>query len=461
MAIKRDSVNLTEGPILRQIIFFAIPLLLGQLFQQLYNSVDSIVVGRFVGTTALAAVSSSGDISMLLTGFFVGFSSGASVVFGRAFGANKLDKLHSAIHTALLFAVMIGVSIAFLGILCTPLLLRLVNCPPDVWIESERYLRVYLIGVLFTSVYNVGAGVLRAVGDSRNPLIFLIISSCTNIVLDLCFVAWLGWGVMGVAVATVISQFTSVVLVVRKMLVTEDVYKLVPSDLKIDRALLKEILSMGLPAAVQASLLSISNMVVQRNINGFGSTVMAGAGVGKRIDRFCGLVPHCIGMALSVFASQNIGARKYARVYRSIRTCVLICTVFTVMLWIPTFLFTHEVSGIFTKDPAAIDIAVRMVRVMMPFYLFQGLYQVYSGVLRSFGRSRAVMILSLVGMIGFRQVYLATALALDHRIEHIFFCFPVGWIAAAAMMFAYYWFKIRRIYPAEDLPQQEFAAPDD
>ena len=449
MAVKRDSVNLTQGPILKQIILFAIPLLLGQLFQQLYNSVDSIVVGRFVGTTALAAVSSSGDISMLLTGFFVGFSSGASVVFGRAFGANRLDKLHAAIHTALLFSVMIGVGIAALGILCTPLLLRLVNCPADVWVESDRYLRVYLVGVLFTSVYNVGAGVLRAVGDSRNPLIFLIISSLTNIVLDLIFVAWLGWGVMGVAVATVISQLLSVVLVIRKMLTTEDVYKLIPADLKLDRQLLKEILSMGLPAAVQASLLSVSNMVVQRNINGFGSTVMAGAGVGKRIDRFCGLVPHCIGMALAVFASQNIGAQNYARVYRSVRICVMICLVFTMLLWIPTFLFTYEVAGIFTKDPDAIAVAVRMVRVMMPFYLFQGLFQVFSGVLRSFGRSRAVMIFSLAGMIGVRQLYLIIALALDHRIEHVFLCFPVGWIAAALLMIADYFITVKRKYPAE------------
>ena len=455
MTAKKDSVNLTEGPILRQIIFFAIPLLLGQLFQQLYNSVDSIVVGRFVGTTALAAVSSSGDISMLLTGFFVGFSSGASVVFGRAFGAGKLEKLHSAIHTALLFSVLIGVGIAAVGVICTPLLLRLVNCPADVWVESDRYLRVYLVGVLFTSVYNVGAGVLRAVGDSRNPLIFLIISSVTNIVLDLIFVVWLDLGVMGVAVATVISQLASVVLVVRKMLVTEDVYKLVPADLKIRKDLLKEILSMGLPAAVQASLLSVSNMIVQRNINGFGSTAMAGAGVGKRIDRFCGLVPHCVGMALAVFASQNIGARKYARVYRSVRICVLICTVFTVLLWIPTFLFTEEVSGIFTKDPDAIAVAVRMVRVMMPFYLFQGLFQVYSGVLRSFGRSRMVMILSLAGMIVVRQLYLAIALAIDHRIEHVFLCFPVGWVAAAVLMMVDYWIKVKRIYPAEDLPQAE------
>lgn len=452
MAAKRDSVNLTEGPILRQIVFFAFPLLLGQLFQQLYNSVDSIVVGRFVGTTALAAVSSSGDISMLLTGFFVGFSSGASVVFGQAFGANKLDKLHDAIHTALLFAVLIGVGIATLGIVFTPLLLRLVNCPDDVWAEADRYLRVYLVGVLFTSVYNVGAGVLRAVGDSKNPLIFLIIASCTNIVLDICFVALLHWGVMGVAVATIISQLGSVVLVVRKMLITEDVYKLVPAHLKIKKDLLSEILSMGLPAALQTSLLSISNMVVQRNINGFGSTVMAGAGVGKRIDRFCGLVPHCVGLSLSVFASQNIGARRFTRVYRSIRTCIILCTGFTVLLWIPAFFFTPQVSGIFTKDQAAIDIAVRMIRVMMPFYLFQGLFQIYSGALRSFGRSRAVMVLSLVGMIGIRQLYLAIALALDHRIEHVFLCFPVGWIAASVLLIAFFLIRVKPMYPAEDLP---------
>ena len=260
--MKKSSKDLTTGSITKNLLLFALPIFLGQLFQNLYSSVDSIVVGRALGKTALAAVSASADISMLLIGFFAGLSTGAGIVFARYFGAKDHDRLHTAIHTAVTFSLWIGATIAVLGFVFTPQLLRLVKCPEDVFVEAQKYLRIYLIGLLFTAFYNVGAGVLRAVGDSRTPFIYLVISSCVNIVLDVVLVVFIPLGVAGAALATIFSQFISVALVVRKMLVTEDVYRLVLKDLHIEKDMLREILKLGLPSAVQTCLIGLSNLFV-------------------------------------------------------------------------------------------------------------------------------------------------------------------------------------------------------
>ncbi|MBQ5814328.1 MAG: MATE family efflux transporter, partial [Clostridia bacterium] len=278
MKMKKSSTDLTEGNILKLIIVFAMPILAGQVFQSLYNSVDSIVVGRFVGTTALAAVSTSADISRLLVGFFTGLSTGCGVLLARYFGARNYERLHDAIHTCLAFSIMLGLAMALVGIVATPWLLRLVDCPDDVYIEAAAYLRIYLAGIFFTSLYNVGSGVLRAVGDSKSPFVYLVISSFMNILLDIVFVVYFNMGVSGVAYATVISQVTSVSLVFRRLTHTNDVYKVTLAQLKVDRELLKEVIDIGLPSAIQTSLVSVSNLFVQRYINAFGSSAMAGIG---------------------------------------------------------------------------------------------------------------------------------------------------------------------------------------
>ncbi len=444
--MKTSSKDLTEGSITKQLLLFSLPILAGQIFQNLYNSVDSIVVGQTVGTTALAAVSASSDFSMLLIGFFTGLPTGAGILFSNYFGAKNHQALHDAIHTAVLFSLIIGVVIAGLGIVFAPLLLQIVNCPDDVYAEAMAYLRIYLVGILFTAIYNVGAGVLRAVGDSRTPFIYLVISSCCNIVLDVLLVIWIPLGVSGAALATILSQFVSVVLVFRRMLKTDDVYKLVLKDLRIDGPLLKMILRLGLPAAVQASLVGISNIFIQRYINSFGSAAMAGMGAGKKIDRFVGMAAQCLGLATATFVGQNVGARKEERAFRGIRISMTVCFVYVLAVGGVVLALADPLTRIFTSDEAAVAFGVSMIQVMMPFYLFQAANQVYANAVRGFGKSFVVMLCSILGMIGCRQIFLAIAMNINWDIRVLYFSFPFGWICAAVSVFLYYLFAIRRKY---------------
>ncbi len=446
--MKKSSTDLTEGNIVKLIIAFALPVFIGQIFQNLYNSVDAIVVGQFVGTTALAAVSSCSDISMLLTGFFTGLSTGAGVLFSRYFGAKDYRNLHDTIHTALAFALLLGVFMAIAGILLTPLLLRVVDCPADVYIEAERYLRIYLVGILFTAIYNVGAGVLRAVGDSRSPFYYLLISSVANIVLDLAAVVWLNMGVIGVAVATICAQGLSVFLVFRRLICTADVYKVTLKDLRLQKELLLQVLDLGIPAAIQASLISISNLFVQRYINGFGSAAMAGIGAAKKIDKFAGLISQSVGLTATTFISQNCGAGKLNRAFRGIRACLIICGVCVAALGIPIYLFAGFFVRIFTTDESAVSYGIAMIHTMMPLYYCQALNQVFSNTVRGFGKSRAVMVLSLLGMIGCRQLWLAISMGINSSVTNIFIGYPVGWFFSAFFVFLYYWFAVRKKYKA-------------
>lgn len=451
---KKTSTDLTVGSIPYRILTFAMPILAGQIFQNLYNSVDSVVVGNFVGTTALRAVSSCSDISQLLIGFFTGLSAGAGILFSRYFGAKNYDRLHDAIHTALTFAGILGLAMAALGIACTPLLLKMVKCPRDVWDESSVYLRIYLVGIFFTSIYNVGAGVLRSVGNSRSPFIYLVISSVTNIILDLLLVVVFKMGVAGVGIATIFSQFVSVFLVFRNMLKTEDVYKLSLSDLKIDRELLGQVVTLGLPARVQASLISISNLFVQRYINSFGSAAMAGVGSAKKIDKFVGLCGQSIGMATATFVSQNIGAKKYDRVFKGITTAFLLALV--PFIFLGTFIYTNAelAVSLFTKSPESIYYGSRMILTMLPLYIFQIVNAVYSNAVRGFGKSFVVMLLSLCGMVGVRQIFLfVTMNYIAHDIHFVYYGYPVGWLFSGAMVYLYYLVTIRSKYRKDGTPK--------
>ncbi len=434
---RKSSVDLTEGSITLLVIQFALPILLGQIFQNLYNSVDSVVVGRYVSTTALAAVSASSDISMLLTGFFTGLSTGASVLFSRHFGAKEYGRMHDAIHTAVAFALLLGITMTVVGILIASWLLKITNCPADVLPEANIYLRIYLVGLLFTAIYNVGSGVLRSVGDSRSPFYYLVIASITNIILDFFFVAFLGLGVEGAAFATIISQALSVFLVFRQLITTDDVYKLTIRDLKIDRAILSDVISLGIPAAIQSSLTSISNLFVQRYINAFGSAAMAGIGAAKKIDKFVGLTCQSIGLSTTTFVSQNNGAGKKKRALQGLGVCLVISFVCIAVLGIPIFFNAGFFVRIFTEDEAAVSFGIAMVHTMMPFYYFQALNQIISNSVRGFGRSTAVMFLSLIGMIGCRQVFLAVTMHLNYSVQNIFIGYPVGWFFSAFFVFLY------------------------
>ena len=443
---KSKTSDFTTGRIIPQLIVFALPILLGQVFQTLYNSVDSIVVGRYVGTTALAAVAASSDISYMLVGFFTGLSSGAGVLFSRYFGARDYDKLHDAIHTAMAFSVIFGLVIAGLGLVITPWLLKVVACPDDVYPEAIRYLRIYISGAVLTSIYNVASGALRAVGDSRDPLIFLIVSSLVNIALDLLFVLGFGMGVEGVAIATVLAQLVSVVMVLWTMMRTDDVYQLQLKDLRIDKALLLKILDLGLPAGIQVCLICISNLFMQRFINLLGSAAMAGMGAAKKVDKFINIISNSVALSATTMVSQNVGANNYRRAFKGLRSAFMIAMVAVAALAIPLYYSAETALSLFTEDAAALAYGVSMMHVMVPTYYLQMSNSILSNVVRGFGKSRTVMVLSLLSLVGMRQLFLHIAMAIRPCAEVVYLSFPVGWLFGASFMFLYFLFAILRPY---------------
>lgn len=429
---------MTQGSVSVLLIQFALPILLGQIFQNLYNSVDSLIVGQFVGKEALAAVTCCSDISQLLVGFFTGLSAGAGILLSRLYGAKDHPTLRRALHTALVFSSILGLFMALMGIVSTPLLLSLTECPQDVYGLAVLYLQVYFVGILFSSLYNMGAGILRAVGDSKRPLAYLIIASTINILLDVLFVVELKLGVMGVAMATVISQFLSVMLVVQQLMCKGQLYQLSIRELYVDWRLLKEIVNLGIPAALQASLLSLSNLFVQRYINLFGSAAMAGVGAAKKIDKFIGLISQSLGLAITTFISQNLGANRPDRALHSIRICFFLCLSSISVLGIPTYFFAEKLMGLFTSDVNAIQFGVETMRTMLPLYIFQSINQIYSNASRGFGHSQMVMVLSLTGMIICRQIFLLVSFQISPAIQNVYLCFPVGWGCSACFVWVYF-----------------------
>ena len=442
--MKAGSTDLTNGNIVRQILVIALPILFAQVFQSLYNSVDSIVVGNFVGTTALAATAACGDIARLLVGFFTGMSVGFGVLFSQHFGAKDYQMLHDAIHTALLFAIVLGAAMAVAGIFLTPLLLKLIKCPQDVYPEALQYLRIYLIGVFFTSVYNIASGVLRAVGDSKTPLYYLIAACGLNIVLDLLLVTVFPMGVRGVAVATVVSQCVAVFLIFRNMLTTKDVYRVSPKELRLDKIILRKVLKLGLPAAVQSSLITFSNLFIQRYINGFGASAMAGIGAAKKIDKYVSVVAGSIGLATAVFVAQNVGARKFDRVRKGILSTLAISFIGIALIGFPAYFFAPWLIRVFTADVEAIQYGEAMIRTIVPLYYAQALHRIFSNTIRGYGYSSTAMITTAVGMILCRQVYLITAMHVNYSVQNIYVSYPVGWVCSAALSIAFYLLILRR-----------------
>ena len=321
------------------------------------------------------------------------------------------------------FSIVLGVIMAAVGILLTPLLLRIVSCPAEVVPEATLYLRIYLAGILFTSLYNVGSGVLRAVGDSRDPFIYLVIASITNIILDVVFVVLLDMGVMGVAFATVIAQALSVVLTFGNMLRTKEVYQLRWKDLKIHKEHMKKIMSLGLPAALQASIVAISNLFVLRFINMCGVGAMGGIGTAKKIDKFVVMIPYSLALAATTFVSQNLGAKKPERAFRGVRVALLLSLGYIAVGGILLYIFSDLAISLFTSDPVTIGYGSEMLRVVVQFYFFYTVYHLYSNVVRGFGKSRATMVLSLLGMVVCRQLFLQISMAVNFTVRNIYYAY--------------------------------------
>ena len=448
---RNESIRLTEGKILKPLILFALPIFAGQLLQTLYHSVDSIVIGNFVGTEALAAVTASSPIANIMAGFFNGLSAGSSVLFSQRFGAREYEKLNRAMHTTMLFSVLFGAVMAVIGIALTPLLLQLVACPSSVYIQALQYLRIYLIGILFTSMYNISAAVLRSVGNSRTPFLHLLISSILNIGLDILFVAVFDMGVVGVAVATVLAQVVSVILNVRKMTRLPTEYRFVPSKMTIDLSIMKQIAHLGLPAGIQSSVVSIAMIFVQRFINEFGPASIAGIGAGMRIDQFAGMPCQAFGLAMTTYIGQNVGARKYDRTHKGVAVGFAAVILQILVLGTPMYIFAPQLARIFGSDPDVIEVCTLFLRTILPLYLFMGLNGLMGGIVRGYGYSIYAMVATLVGMVGLRQIWFSVSLRANHVITNIIIGYPIGWICSFTFLFVFYLFYIRKRFKNTDV----------
>lgn len=429
---------MTSGNIWKQLLLFSIPLVIGNLFQQLYNTVDSIVVGNFIGDNALAAVNSSGAIVNLLVSFFMGLSLGAGVVISNYFGARNEDGVHKAIHTSMALTLASGVISTLLGVLLTPLILEAVNVDPEVMADSVLYLRIYFAGIMGLIIYNMGSGMLRAVGDSKSPLYFLIVSSITNIVLDLLFVAVFGWGIAGVAIATLIAQFASAFLTIYKLTHTKEIYKLTLRKIRFHKETFLKMIKIGLPSAFQNAIVSLSNVVVQANINSFGKVAMAGAGSYMKVDGFAILPVMSFSMALTTFVGQNMGAQEYSRVKKGAVAGIVMSCITSGVISGLLVIFAPQVMSIFSSNPEVIGIGKLMMYCVVPGYLLLAVSHCLAGVLRGAGLTKIPMFVMVFCWCICRVIWITITVSMFHDIRFVFLGWPVTWVLSAIILTLYY-----------------------
>ena len=429
---------MTEGKISKKIILFAMPIFLGNLFQQLYNIADSLVVGNFLGKNALAAVSSSGSLIFLITGFISGIFVGAGVVIARYFGEKNVKKVRIAVHTTIAFGLIAGIVITVLGMGLTPFLLNLMKTPKDVLPDSITYFRLYFAGGIGIVMYNTCMGIFQAVGDSKHPLYYLITSAIINVVLDLLFVAVFDFGVSGAAIATVISQFVSAILSFRKLMKVDGVHKVELNQIRIHKKMLLKILKLGIPTGVQNSVIGFANVIVQSNINKFGSIAMAGCGSYFKLEGFVFLPISSFTVALTTFIGQNIGARNYERVKKGARFGILTGTLLAETVGAILWIFAPLFIRLFNDQPEVIEIGVMQARTEALFYFLLALSHCLASVLRGAGKSTIPMIVMLVCWCGIRISYITIIVDRIKDIRVIFWAYPLTWFLSTVAFLIYY-----------------------
>lgn len=430
--------DMTEGQIWRHLLRFSIPMAIGLLFQQLYNTVDTLVVGRFVGQQAQAAVGSTGAIINTVVGFCAGLATGASVVISQRYGAHDQRGLTKAVHTTIALTFVLSLLATVVGQLIIGPMLRFMQTPDDVLSESRSYLSIYFAGVSGILFYNIGSGILQAVGDSRHPLLFLIISALLNTVLDLLFVLAFGMGVEGVAYATILAQIVSALLILVMLTRSEGGYGIRWRDVRIDRESLSMILKIGLPSSIQSAITAFSNVFVQSYINYFGSACMAGFGVYNKIDAFALIPVQSISMASTTFVGQNWGAGQPKRARDGIRTATLMSLSATAALGALVFLLAQPLMGFFSREAEVIQYGIRFIHIVTPFYVTLCFNQIYAGALRGVGDATMPTIIMLASFVVFRQIYLAVTRALGAGFIAVALAYPVGWIMCSSLLILRY-----------------------
>lgn len=428
---------MTEGNIWKLLIIFSIPLILGNLLQQMYNTADSIIVGNFVGSNGLAAVGSGTALINLIIAFSQGSAVGAGVIVSQNLGARDKQKTKLAVHTAMCIAIILGVILSAIGVIFSRDLLVWMKTPKSVLKDSVLYLQIYCGGLIFNVIYNMATGILNAAGNSKRPLIYLAIASVTNIILDLVFIKALKWGVKGAAIATDISQALSCVLAVGYLLRVNSDYKLIVKELKIHGNTAKQIIRVGLPTAIQNMVISFSNVLVQSSVNSYGATAMAGYAAYLKIDGFNILPVLSISMAVTTFTGQNVGAKKPDRIKKGMWTALIMGVVYTVIIGVVILLTSHTVLRLFTKDNEVITYGQLAMKYFCPFYFLLGILNILAGTVRGAGKGVPPMLILLFSMCIFRILWIKIVLPFYSTIDGVFILYPISWFVGMVLMIIY------------------------
>ena len=444
---KKKEIDMINGPLMGKIIVFCIPLILSSVLQLLFNAADVVVVGQFAGKQSLAAVGSTGSLINLITNLFIGFSIGTNVVMARAIGANNPEKASRTTHTSMLLAVVNGFIVGIVGFFASKGMLELMNSPENVIDKAALYLKIYFLGSPASLVYNFGASVLRAKGDTRRPLYFLVIAGVLNALLNLFFVIVCNMDVAGVALATIISQVVSAVLVVICLIRETDYCKLSIKKLKFHAEEIMEIIKVGLPAGIYGTLFSISNVIIQSAVNGFGDDVVAGNSTATNLEGFVYVSMNAVYSAAITFTGQNHGAGKYDRIKIILRDCLILVTGVGIVLGMSFWAFGRYLARCYSPDPAVIDYSMVRMRIIMPTYFLCGIMDVMMGMLRGMGYSTLPTINSFIGACMLRVVWIFTVFAADRSLPMLYISYPISWLVTAAahiVMFAVIFRKCRR-----------------
>ena len=434
----RKQSSLTEGSIWKGMLLFALPIFLGNVFQQFYNAFDSWVVGRFLGDTALAAVSSSGSLIFMMIGFFNGVAMGAGVVIARCYGARDYTSMSRAIHTDIAMGLAAGALLTVLGVSFTPTILRWMGTPENVLPQSVSYFRYYFFGALFSVMYNIFVGILHALGDSKHPLYYLIFSTAVNMALDLVFVGVFHWGVGAAALATTLSQGISALLCCIHLLRMDGPGKMRVREIRLHSRTLRTILRMGLPSGVQNSVIALANLVVQSSINSFGSAAMAGCGSYSKLEGFAFLPVTCFAMALSTFVGQNLGAGNYSRVKKGVAFGIACSTIAAECIGIVSYLFAPQLIGIFNNSPQVVDYGARHMRIICLFYCLLAFSHCIAGIMRGAGRASVPMYTMLCCWCVVRVSYITLTLRAVNRLEVVSFAYPLTWTLSSIVFLIYF-----------------------
>lgn len=447
-----STLLMTEGNIWKLLIVFSIPLILGNLLQQMYNTADSIIVGNFVGSNGLAAVGSGTALINLIIAFAQGAAVGAGVVVSQYLGANKKEQIKISVHTSMCIAIILGVILSLLGVFLSPTLLEMMKTPKEVFKDSALYLQIFCGGLIFNVIYNMATGILNAAGNSRKPLVYLAVASVTNIILDLLLIGVFKLGVMGAAIATDISQALSCILAVGYLLRVKSDYKLYIKELKINKDIAIKIIKIGLPTAIQNMVISFSNVLVQSSVNAYGATAMAGYAAYLKIDGFNILPVLSISMAVTTFTGQNVGANKLDRVKKGMYTALIMGIIYTVFIGAVLLLTSHTVLGFFTPDENVIKYGQIAMKYFCPFYFLLGILNILAGTVRGAGKGVPPMLILLFSMCVFRILWIKIALAFYDSIDGVFILYPISWVVGAVLMAIYT--KFGKWLPHQQLAKQ-------